>query len=47
MWFPVEGETPSDAVNGLTRRRFLESMGIAAGGMVLPTGLWLPSAQAA
>ena len=34
------------SVKGLTRRRFLESIGVAAGGLVLPSGLWLPNAQA-
>lgn len=46
MCFPVQGEASAEAVRGLTRRGFLESLGIAAGGMVLPTGLWSPHAQA-
>ena len=46
MTFPRKGESPGGVVGGLTRRHFLESMGIAAGGMVLPSGLWLPHARA-
>ncbi len=45
MCFPVMTEATADAARGLTRRGFLESMGIASGGMVLPSGLWSPQAQ--
>src|SRR5690349_24593409 len=45
MCYPVMTEATAEAVRGLTRRGFLESMGLATGGMVLPSGLWSAQAQ--